>query len=234
MDRLNLIEIPSVGAALTQSIKREFLIGFRNRGELANPLIFFLAIVIFVPLGISPDPAVLASLAPGMAWIIALLATLLSLDRLFLSDYDDGSLEQMLVSGQPLYWLVLAKVIVHWVMTGLPLTLLSPLLGAMMSLPNDGYSALVLSLLLGTGSLSLIGSIGAALTVALRRGGLLLSLIIMPFYVPVLIFGSGAITAAINGSGYAGQLAMLAAMMVAALALSPFAAAGALRISVGH
>ena len=151
--------------------------------------LFSFFVVVFVPLGISPDGEFLAGLAPGMIWIVALLATLLSLDRLFASDFDDGSLEQVLVSGQPLYWLVMAKVLVHWFITGLPLTLLSPVLAVMMSLPGAGYGPLLGSLLLGTGALSLIGSIGAALTVALRRGGLLLSLIVMPLYVPVLIFG---------------------------------------------
>lgn len=226
--------MPGVATALWQSLKREFLIGFRNRSELANPLIFFFSIVIFIPLGISPDPKILATLAPGMIWIIALLATLLSLDRLFQGDYDDGSLEQMLVSGQPLYWLVLAKAGVHWIMTGLPLTVLSPVLGGMMSLPSEGFVPLVLSLLLGTGALSLLGSIGAALTVALRRGGLLLSLIIMPFYIPVLIFGAGAVTAAVAGAAYSGQIAVLGAILIFSLTLSPFAAAGALRVSVGN
>lgn len=230
----SLIPMPGVATAFWQSLKREFLIGFRNRSELANPLIFFLSIVIFIPLGISPDPKILANLAPGMIWIIALLATLLSLDRLFQGDYDDGSLEQMLVSGQPLYWLVLAKAGVHWIMTGLPLTVLSPILGGMMSLPSEGFTPLVLSLLLGTGALSLLGSIGAALTVALRRGGLLLSLIIMPFYIPVLIFGAGAVTAAVAGAAYSGQIAVLGAILIFSLALSPFAAAGALRVSVGN
>jgi len=224
--------LPGIGDAFFATVKKEVVVGFRNRGDLANPLIFFLCIIVFVPLGISPDGNVLSSLAPGMIWIIALLATLLSLDRLFQSDFDDGCLEQTLVSGQSLYWVVIAKVLVHWLMTGLPLTLLAPLLGVMMSLPNEGYLALMLSLFLGTGSLSLIGSIGAALTVALRRGGLLLSLIIMPLYVPVLIFGASVVKNAIDNGPIAGQVAILGAFLLLSLVLAPMAAAGALRISI--
>jgi heme exporter protein CcmB len=206
-----MIELPSLGKMLAASLRREITLGFRNRGDIANPAIFFLSIIVFVPLGISPESSVLAGIAPGMIWIVALLATLLSLDRLFQSDYEDGCLEQMVLSGQSLYWLVIAKVFVHWLITGLPLTLLAPVLGVLMALPAEGYYPLVISLLLGTGSLSLLGAIGAALTVALRRGGLLLSLIIMPLYVPVLIFGSGAVRNAIDGSPIGPLLAILGA-----------------------
>lgn len=227
-----LPRLPGLIEAFNTTFKKEIIIGFRNRGDLANPLIFFLCIIVFVPLGISPDGKVLAGLAPGMIWIVALLATLLSLDRIFQSDFEDGSLEQMIVSGQSLYWMVIAKVLVHWFMTGLPLTLLAPLLGVMMSLPEEGYLPLMVSLFLGTGSLSLIGSIGAALTVALRRGGLLLSLIIMPLYVPVLIFGSAVVRNAIDNSPIAGQTAILGAFLILSLVLAPLAAAGALKISI--
>ena len=227
-----MIELPGLGAAFSSFLRREFLMGFRNRSDLANPIIFFLCIVVFVPLGISPEGKVLASIAPGMIWIVALLATLLSLDRLFQSDFEDGSLEQFIVSGQPLYWLVMAKVIVHWLITGLPLTIIAPILGVMMSLPEAGYMPLVVTLFLGTGTLSLIGSIGAALTVALRRGGLLLSLIIMPLYVPVLIFGTGAVRNAIDEFAFMGQIAMLGVFLLLALMLAPLAAAGALKVSI--
>ncbi|SMF41037.1 heme exporter protein B [Alteromonadaceae bacterium Bs31] len=229
-----MTELPGMATAFAASFKRELLLGFRNRGDIANPAIFFLSVVVFVPLGVSPDAEVLAGLAPGIIWIVALLATLLSLDRLFQSDFDDGSLEQMLLSGQSLYWLVIAKVLVHWLITGLPLILLAPILGVMMALPDSGYMPLLLSLLLGTGSLSLIGAIGAALTVALRRGGLLLSLIIMPFYVPILIFGSGAVRNSIDGFAIGGQLAMLGAFLAMALLLAPLAAAGALKVGLEH
>ncbi|MFL0802912.1 MAG: heme exporter protein CcmB [Agarilytica sp.] len=224
--------IPSLSQAFVATLKKELVIGFRNRGDIANPLIFFLSVIIFVPLGISAETAMLASIAPGMIWIVALLATLLSLDRLFQGDFDDGSLEQSIISGQSLYSLVIAKVFVHWLITGLPLTLLSPLLGLMMSLPETGYGPLVVSLLLGTGTLSLIGAIGAALTVALRRGGLLLSLIIMPLYIPVLVFGAGAVNNAIDGAASVGQISMLGGFVVLSLVMAPLAAAGALRVSI--
>lgn len=216
------------------SLGRELLLGSRHRSELANPLIFFLIVITFVPLGVSPQGAVLAQLAPGLLWVFALLASLLSLDGLFRSDFEDGSLEQLILSPQPLAWLVLAKVLAHWLMTGLPLTLLAPLLGVMLALPGEGYWPLMASLLLGTGSLSLIGAIGAALTVALRKGGLLLSLIVMPLYVPVLIFGSGAVRNAVDGFPIAAPLAILGAFFCVALVLAPVAAAGALRISVNN
>jgi len=196
-------------------------------------LVFF-CIVIFVPLGISPDERLLSQLAPGMVWIIALLAVLLSLDSLFYADYEDGSLEQMIVSGQPLYWVVIAKSLVHWLITGVPLSILAPILGLMMSLPSESYFVLVVSLLLGSGSLSFIGAIGAALTVSLRRGGVLVSLIIIPLYVPVLIFGSGAVTAVIDGYSASGQLSILAAFFIGASALAPFACSGALKLSLNH
>lgn len=223
---------PSMYQGFVATVKRDSLIAMRHRGEMANPLMFFLMVITMVPLGISPEAAVLASLAPGMIWVVALLATLLSLDGLFRSDFEDGALEQLLVSPQPLYFQVLAKVLVHWLTTGLPLTLMAPILGVMLSLPEAGYLPLMMSLLLGTACLSLVGSIGAALTVALRKGGLLLSLIIMPLYVPILIFGASAVSSAIDGFPIYGQLAMLGAFLAAAVVLAPLAAAGALRISI--
>lgn len=222
----------SLGRAFAASLRRELVLSYRHKGDLANPLIFFLMVVVFTPLGISEDPKMLARIAPGILWVIALLATLLSLDGLFRSDYDDGSLEQMVLSPQPLGCLVLTKIFAHWLLSGVPLTLLAPLLGVMLQLPEGGYGILVLSLLVGTGSLSLIGAIGAALTVGLRKGGLLLSLIIMPFYVPVLIFGSAAVKNTIDGFPVTAELAILAAMLIGWSVLAPFAIAGALKISV--
>lgn len=222
----------SLTKALSTCFKREMIVAFRHKGELANPLIFFLMVVVFIPLGISPEKSVLTTLAPGMIWVIALLATLLSLDGLFRSDFDDGSLEQMLLSPQPLPWLVLTKIMAHWLMTGIPLMLLTPLLGGMLYLPSEGYLPLMLSLLIGTGSMSLIGSIGAALTVGLRKGGLILSLVVMPLYVPILIFGASAVNEAVLGFAYTGQIAILGAMFLSSLVLAPFAVSGALRISV--
>jgi heme exporter protein B len=222
----------SLSRALLAGMRRELLISYRHKGDLANPLIFFLMVVVFVPLGISEEPSMLARIAPGILWVIALLATLLSLDGLFRSDFDDGSLEQWVISPQPLTFVVLTKVAAHWLLTGVPLTLLAPILGVMLQLPVDGYGVLLISLLIGTGSLSLIGAIGAALTVGLRKGGLLLSLIIMPFYVPVLIFGAGAVKNAIDGFPVGAELAILTAMLLGWLILAPFAISGALKISV--
>lgn len=228
----NALPEATLRRALGVCFKRELLVAFRHKGELANPLLFFLMVVVFLPLGISPEKNVLAQLAPGMIWVVALLATLLSLDGLFKNDFEDGSLEQMLLSPQPLPWLVLTKIAAHWLITGVPLTLMTPLLGVMLFLPADGYLPMMLSLFIGTGSLSLIGAIGAALTVGLRKGGLILSLVVMPLYVPVLIFGASAVNEAVDGFAIGGQIAILMAMLLVALVLAPFAVAGALRISV--
>lgn len=217
---------------MAASFRREWILSLRHKSDIANPLIFFLMVVVFIPLGISPEKALLSQLAPGMLWVIALLATLLSLDGLFRSDYEDGSLEQMATCATPLGWLVLSKVCVFWLTTGVALTLFAPILGVMLHLPAAGYGVLMLSLLLGSASLCFIGAIGAALTVGLRKGGLLLSLIIMPFYVPVLIFGAGAVRNAIDGFPAVAELAILAAMLVAWVMLAPFAIAGALKIAV--
>jgi heme exporter protein B len=225
---------PSLRSIFWASFQRDLVLGLRHRNELVNPLVFFLIVITFIPLGISPEGSTLAQLAPGMLWVVALLASLLSLDSLFRSDLEDGTLEQLVVSPQPLAWIVLAKVLAHWLMTGLPLSLLAPLLGIMLALPGEGYLPLVMSLLLGSGSLSLLGAIGAALTVALRKGGLLLSLIVMPLYVPVLIFGSGAVRNAVDGFPFVAPLAVLGALFCIALVLAPWAAAGALRISINN
>lgn len=222
----------SLSKTLLTVLSRDLLLAYRHRGELANPLVFFLIVITMVPLGISPAPEMLARLAPGMLWVVALLATLLSLDGLFRSDFEDGTLEQLLLTPQPLYLMVLAKIVAHWLVTGLPLTLFAPVLGVMLAMPGEGYGPLFLTLLMGTACLSLIGAIGAALTVALRKGGLLLSLIIMPLYLPVLIFGASAVQSAIDSVPYQAQLAVLGALLALAIVLAPFAAAGALKISV--
>ncbi|MCV6587875.1 MAG: heme exporter protein CcmB [Marinobacterium sp.] len=213
-------------------MKRDLMLAFRRRSDLLNPLIFFLMVASLFPLGISPEPTFLEQLAPGVVWVGALLATLLSMDSLFRSDFDDGTLEQTLLSPQPLFLVVLAKVIAHWAMTGLPLTLMAPLLGLMLFLPTEGMGGLMLSLLIGTPTLSLIGAIGAALTVGLRKGGVLISLLVLPLYIPVLIFGAGAVQAAVTGLPLGGYLALLGAMLALGIALAPLAIAAALRISV--
>ena len=212
-------------------MRRDLLLAYRRRGESASPLIFFIMVSTLIPLGITPESARLAEIAPGIIWVMALLATLLSTDGLFASDYQDGSLEQLLISPQMLAIPVLGKITAHWMVTGLPLTLASPLLGVMLSLPEEGYVPMLVSLALGTGCLSLIGAVGAALTVSLRKGGLLLSLLVMPLYMPVIIFGSATVQSAIDGFAWSGPLAILGAMLAAAIALCPLATAGALRLT---
>jgi len=213
-------------------LRRDLLLAFRHRAEIANPVIFFLIVVTLIPLGLTPEASRLAEIAPGILWVMALLASLLSVEGMFQSDYRDGTLEQMIILPQPLYLMVLAKILVHWLVTGLPLTLLAPVLGMMLSLPEAGYVPLVLSLLMGTAVLSLVGAIGAALTVALRKGGLLLSLIVVPLYMPALIFGASTVQRAVDGFPVDGPLAVLGALLAFSLLVSPFATAGALRVSM--
>ncbi len=224
----------SLWQAFCVVLRRDVTIAFRQRSDMFNPIIFFLMVVTMMPLGISPQASTLAELAPGLLWVVALLASLLSLDGLFRADYDDGSLEQLVLSPQPLYFMVIAKVLAHWLTTGLPLTIIAPLLGVLLALPSDGFVPLWFSLFLGTITLSLVGGIGAALTVSLRKGGLLLSLIIMPLYVPVLIFGASAVRSAVEGLPYTGSLAVLGTFCALGVMLAPFAIAGALKMSVNE
>lgn len=218
---------------LRSVFRREMQLAYRRRSDLANPLLFFLIVVVLFPLGVTPDMAKLAEMAPGVLWVGALLANLLSLDLLFRSDHEDGSLEQMLLAALPPTALVLCKVWVHWLVTGLPLTIMAPLLSVMLGLPGSAVPLLMLTLALGTLSLSLIGSIGAALTVGLQKGGLLLTLLIMPLFVPVIIFGTGVVQADVAGLPWLAQLAMLASMTTGSLALAPVLTVAALRIAVG-
>jgi heme exporter protein B len=215
----------------TPWLKRDLLLAYRRRGEAASPLIFFVMVSTLIPRGLTPESTQLAEVAAGLIWVMALLATLLSLDGLFASDYQDGSLEQLLISPQLLPLPVLGKISAHWLITGLPLTLVSPLLGMMFSLPAAGYLPMLCSLALGTACLSLTGAVGAALTVSLRKGGLLLSLLVMPLYMPVIIFGAATISYAIDGLNWLPPLAILGALFAASVALCPLAAAGALRIT---
>lgn len=213
-------------------LRRDLLLSFRHRGELLNPLFFFGLVVTLFPLGVSPEPSVLKVMAPGVIWIAVLLAGLFSLEGLFRSDFDDGSLEQMVLSPFPLPWLVLAKILAHWIVSGLPMLLLAPLLGLLLSLPAEGIRVMEWTLLLGTPFLSLVGSVGVALTVGLRRGGMLLTLIVMPLYIPLLIFATQAVTSAAGGLPYDGALDFLLALLFLSLTLAPFATASALRISL--
>ena len=215
-------------------IKRELQIAMRKRAEILNPLWFFLIVITLFPLVIGPDPALLSRIAPGVAWVAALLSALLSFERLFRDDFIDGSLEQLMLNAQSLPMTALAKVIAHWLLTGLPLILLSPIAALLLSLEINIWWALVLTLLLGTPVLSSIGAIGVALTVGFRKGGVLLSLLVVPLFIPVLIFASSVLEAASLNMTYGGQLAILGAMMVSAITLSPFAIAAALRISLDN
>lgn len=215
-------------------LARDLRLAFRSRHELANPLIFFVLVVTLFPLAVTPSENLLSVMAPGVIWVSALLSVLLSLDRLFKQDYEDGSLDQLMLSPNPLVILVLAKVSAHWLLTGLPLVLIAPVLGMFMYVPDEAISVLVFSLLLGTPVLSLVGAIGVSLTVAVNRGGVLLSLIILPLYIPVLIFGANAVDVASDGLSVRGQLLFLGAMLALALSLAPLATAVALRITASR
>lgn len=214
-------------------LARDLRLALRQSGDWLMPLGFFLLVVTLFPLAITPEPKKLAAMAPGVIWVGALLAMLLSLDSLFRQDLDDGSLEQLLVAPAPLPLLVLAKVAAHWLQTGFCLVLLAPVAAVMLFLDMSVLPVLVATLLLGTPVLSLIGAIAAALTVALRRGGVLVPLITLPLLVPVIVFATGAVQAAAAGLPVAGYLALLAAFLVLALTLVPFAVAAALRIAIG-
>ncbi|MFK7855145.1 MAG: heme exporter protein CcmB [Granulosicoccus sp.] len=211
---------------------RDLTLAARSTGQWLNPLLFFVIVVSLFPLGIGPGPQMLASIAPGVLWVSALLAMMLSLDALFAHDFRDGTLEQMVLSGQSLSIFVLGKVSAYWTISGLPLVLLSPLLAMMLQLPANAFGILMLSLLLGTLSLSFIGAIGAALTVSVNQGGILLSLLVLPLTVPVLIFGAGAVSAAGMGLSTSAQLSLLAAIAALSVSLAPVAIAGALRVGV--
>jgi heme exporter protein B len=218
----------------TLLIAREARLLFRRPAELLNPLVFFAIVIALFPLAVGPDTQLLQRLSPGLVWVAALLSVLLSLDGLFRSDFEDGSLEQWVLSPQPLALLVLAKVLAHWAFSGLALVMLAPLLALMLGLPGACVQVLLLSLLLGTPVLSLLGAVGAALTVGLKRGGLLLALLILPLYIPVLILGSGALQAALEGMPATGYLLWLGSLTALAVTLTPFAIAAGLKISVGE
>ena len=217
-----------------QLLSREMRLLARRPSDLANPLVFFAIVIALFPLAVGPETQLLQTLSPGLVWVAALLAVLLSLDGLFRSDFEDGSLEQWVLSSHPLPLLVLAKVLAHWLFSGLALVLLAPVLALMLGLPERCLPVLLISLLLGTPVLSLLGAVGAALTVGLKRGGLLLALLILPLYIPVLILGSGALQAALQGLPATGHLLWLASLTALAVTLTPFAIAAGLTISVGE
>ncbi|SFC16976.1 heme exporter protein B [Marinospirillum celere] len=224
--------LPGLFAVFKAALGREWRMQVRRRGDLVNPLVFFALVVVLFPLGISPTEDILAPVAPGVLWVAALLATLMSLDALFRPDLLDGSLEQQLVTGYPLAPLALAKLGVHWLLSSLPLILLSPFLGIMLYLPWEAQGVMMLALLLGSLALSLVGAIGAALTAGVGKSGVLMTLLVLPFYIPVLIFGTGAMQAAISGGSAMAHLSLLGALAALAITLAPWAIAAGLKIAV--
>ncbi len=219
-------------SALITIIRRDLLVAFRRRAELMNPILFYVIVVTLFPLGVTPDQEFLSKLAPGVVWVTALLAALISMESIFRQDFDDGSVEQLFLSQHPPTLLIFGKVIAHWLITGLPMLIIVPIMASLLYIPSQAIPALIITLLLGTPILSLIGAIGVALTAGLRGGGVLLGLLILPLYIPVLIFASGAVSAAVDGQVYSGHLALLGAGLILALMLSPLAISASLKISL--
>ncbi len=222
----------SLFQAFIAIIRRDLLLAFRRRAEIMNPLFFFIIVVTLFPLGVGAQPHLLQTIAPGIIWVSALLAAMLSLDGLFRSDFDDGSLEQILLSSHPTSVLILGKIFAHWLVTGLPLILVAPLLAEFLGMHTDALWVLIKTLVLGTPVLSLIGAIGVALTVGLRRGGMILSLLVLPLYVPVLIFASNAVEMASGGLPVDAQMNILLSILCLALVLAPLPASAALKMSM--
>ena len=218
-------------AAFVAVLKRELVLAMRRRADFLTILFFFIIVVSLFPLGVGPEADTLRTIAPGVVWVAALLASMLALGRLFYNDYIDGTLEQMMLAPQPLSVLVLGKICAHWLVSGLPLVFIAPVMGLQFDLDPEALIVLVAALLLGTPILSLIGAIGAALTLGLRGGGVLVSLLILPLYIPVLVFGSGAVDATVTGIGAQAHLSLLGAGLVLAVVFAPWATAAALRIS---
>lgn len=219
-------------AASRTIVRRDLLLALRRRSDVATALLFFVIVASLFPLGIGAEPNLLRGVAPGVIWVAALLSCMLSLGRLFAGDHADGTLEQLVLSGAPLGVVVAAKTLAHWLVSGLPLVVIAPLIALQYDVAADLYGVLALSLLLGTPVLSIIGAIGAALTLGLRGGGVLLSLLVLPLYVPVLILGAGAVEMASAGLSSSGQLLILGAMLIVAAVFAPWATAAALRISL--
>lgn len=222
----------SMANRLAVILRRDLRLAFRNRGDLINPLIFFLLVASLFPLGVGPSPELLRSMGGGVIWVSALLANLLAMDSLFRADYDDGALEQLMLSPVPLWLVVLAKVTGHWLITGLPLAILAPLIALMFGLPSEALPTVLFTLLLGTPLLSLIGAIGAGLTVGLRKGGILLALLTLPLYIPVLILATGAIDAALHALPWIAHLMWQGVLLLLAVTFAPLAIAASLRVSM--
>ncbi len=226
MNRLSLFGL------LTLVIRRDLLLAMRRRADVLTTLIFFVMVVSLFPLGVGPELDMLRQMAPGVVWVAALLASMLSLGRMFSADYLDGTLEQMMLVPQSLSMLVLSKILAHWMVSGLPLVLMAPVLGLQFDMSAEALWVLILGLLLGTPILSMIGAVGAALTLGLRGGGVLVSLLVLPLCIPVLIFGAGAVEAVASGMNVATHLSLLGALLVLALVFTPWVTAQALRISM--
>lgn len=218
--------------AFAAVVRREIALAYRQGVDSAMVIAFFFIAVVLFPFGVGPEPNILSRIAPGVIWVAALLAAMLSMERMFQSDYEDGSLELLVLAPLPLEITVLAKVLVHWLTTGLPLIVAAPVLAIMLHLPGDAMVPLLLTLALGTPTLSLIGAVGAALVLGARRGGVLLSLLVLPLFIPILIFAVGAVEAAASGLPVAAQFLILGGLASAALALSPWAAAAGLKMAV--
>jgi heme exporter protein B len=211
---------------------RDLILAWRRRADVLATLFFFIIVVSLFPLGIGPERETLRTIAPGVVWVAALLASMLSLGRIFGNDYQDGTLEQLLLTPQPAYLIVLAKVLAHWIVSEVPLVVIAPVLGLQFGLSQNGLAIVVISLLLGTPVLSVIGSVGAALTLGLRAGNVLVAILVLPLYIPVLIFGSGAVQASVTGSSPQAWLLLLGATLLVSLVFAPWATSAALRISV--
>ena len=226
------MSVLGLGPVFAAVVRRDLTLALRRRADVLTTFFFFIIVVSLFPLGVSPEPGVLRTIAPGVVWVAALLASMLALVRLFASDFGDGTLEQLALSPQPLVVLVAAKVLAHWLVSGLPLVLIAPVLGVQFDLPAHALGVMTWALLLGTPCLSLIGAIGAALTLGVRGAGGLLALLVLPLYIPVLIFGAGAVSASATGMDSGGHLSLLGAFLLIALALGPWAAAAAIRIAL--
>ena len=213
-------------------VKRDLTLGFRNKSQIYQPLVFQLLVVTMFPLGLGSGAKTLALIAPAVIWILALLASLLTLDQIFKNDFDDGSVESYVLTSYPLSLAVLAKVLAHWLLSGLPLVLFAPMIGLLLHLPTQSYGIMMLSLLIGTPIFSFIGSIGSALTMSLKHGGLLLTVLVMPLLAPVLIFGAGAVVESSLGNSASQHLLFLSGMLVLSFTLVPFASAAAIRINL--
>jgi len=213
-------------------IRRDLLLALRRRADIANTLVFFVIVTSLFPFGVGPEANLLRAVGPGVLWVAALLASMLALSRMFAADYADGTLEQLLLAPEPLAVLVAGKIFAHWLVTGLPLVLIAPLLALQFGMPVDAMITLVASLLLGTPALSLIGAIGAALTLGVRGSGVLTALLVLPLYIPVLILGAGAVDAAAAGMDASAHLMLLGALLTFAAAFAPWPVAAALRIAV--